>query len=304
MNILIRADSSSQIGTGHIMRDLVLAAQLSKQYPNSTIVFATMALQGNINQRIIDAGYSCVILADHSGESLSRVISEYQVEFLVFDHYGVDSKYEHLIKKLHPQITLFCVDDTYEPHHCDILLNPNVYAESVRYQGIVPEHCELRCGAQYSLLREEFFVEKQQVRVKNTIFVGMGGTDPDNVTLDVLRVLDASTALVVNVVTSTANRNLEALKKFVATRPHIVLHVNTTQVARLMNQACLAIVAPSVILNELLYLSVPFIAIQIADNQREMVRYLVKQHQAVLSGFDAAVFADILRNKLSNIKLD
>ncbi len=30
MNILVRADSSSNIGTGHIMRDLVLA----KQYKN------------------------------------------------------------------------------------------------------------------------------------------------------------------------------------------------------------------------------------------------------------------------------
>ena len=31
MNILIRADSSSTIGTGHIMRDLVLAQKYSKK---------------------------------------------------------------------------------------------------------------------------------------------------------------------------------------------------------------------------------------------------------------------------------
>jgi hypothetical protein len=37
MNILFRTDSSSTIGTGHIMRDLVLA----QQYPNDNIIFAT-----------------------------------------------------------------------------------------------------------------------------------------------------------------------------------------------------------------------------------------------------------------------
>ena len=47
-NILIRADSSSTIGTGHIMRDLVLA----KQFPDAHIIFATQDLPGNINHKI------------------------------------------------------------------------------------------------------------------------------------------------------------------------------------------------------------------------------------------------------------
>lgn len=299
MNILIRADSSSQIGTGHIMRDLVLARQLRAQYPHSTVIFATMELLGNINQRIIEAGYPCVTLKDDTRETLDVIIVQHQIDLMVIDHYGIDSDYECWIKTQHPMLTLLCVDDTYELHHCDILLNPNVYADEVRYKGIVPEHCELRCGAQYALLRDEFKFEKQQVREKNTIFVGMGGTDPDNVTLEVLKVLDSVVPVAINVVTSTANQNLDVLKDFIATRPQINLHINTTQVARLMNQACLAIVAPSVILNELLYLSVPFIAIQIADNQREMVSYLTKQHKTVLCGFKKEDFTKAVHSKLN-----
>ena len=52
MNILFRADSSSNIGTGHIMRDLVLAQQLEKKYPHATITFAVQNLSGNINHKI------------------------------------------------------------------------------------------------------------------------------------------------------------------------------------------------------------------------------------------------------------
>ena len=58
MNILVRADSSSSIGTGHIMRDLVLA----KQYKNENIIFATQDLIGNIKHKIIEAGYKIELL--------------------------------------------------------------------------------------------------------------------------------------------------------------------------------------------------------------------------------------------------
>ena len=58
MNILIRADSSSYIGTGHIMRDLVLA----KEYKNENIIFATQDLVGNINHKIIETGYKIELL--------------------------------------------------------------------------------------------------------------------------------------------------------------------------------------------------------------------------------------------------
>jgi len=58
MNILFRADSSSTIGTGHIMRDLVLASQ----YKDANIIFAVQNLDGNINHKIVEAGYKIKIL--------------------------------------------------------------------------------------------------------------------------------------------------------------------------------------------------------------------------------------------------
>jgi len=63
-NILFRADSSSTIGTGHIMRDLVLASK----YKDANIIFAVQDLDGNINHKIIEASYKVEILKTNSLE--------------------------------------------------------------------------------------------------------------------------------------------------------------------------------------------------------------------------------------------
>ncbi|MGM0623939.1 MAG: UDP-2,4-diacetamido-2,4,6-trideoxy-beta-L-altropyranose hydrolase, partial [Campylobacterota bacterium] len=77
-NILFRADSSSNIGTGHIMRDLVLA----KQYPNANITFATQALDGNINNKITEAGYKLEILSSNDLQELDSVIKKLGIDMI------------------------------------------------------------------------------------------------------------------------------------------------------------------------------------------------------------------------------
>jgi len=65
-----------------------------------------------------------------------------------------------------------------------------------------------------------------------------------------------------------------------------------------MNQSFLAIVSPSVILNELFYLDIPFIAIQTADNQKYMVEFLRKNKYTVLKEFNANKLKLLLKEVL------
>ena len=51
-----------------------------------------------------------------------------------------------------------------------------------KYKNKVPKHCKLRCGAKYTLLRDEFWKlkKKKKKRVKKKIkqyFLGLGGAD-------------------------------------------------------------------------------------------------------------------------------
>jgi len=290
MNILIRANSSSYIGTGHIMRDLVLA----KQYKNDNIVFATQDLEGNINYKIDEANYKIETLKTNSFEELNNLIKKLNIEMIIIDNYEIDYKFEKKLKKENPNLKIFVFDDIYKRHYCDILLNHNIYANEKRYKKLVPKYCELRCGAKYTLLREEFFQEsikhKKEVKKQKiiTIFVAMGGSDHKNLNIRILKTIKriSNKYIKVNLVTTTANRNLEVLKKYCKNKEWINLQINSNEVAKLMKKSNFAIITPSVTANELYYLALPFIAIKTAKNQKEMHRYLRQKDYFVMKHFD------------------
>ncbi len=101
-NILFRADSSSSIGTGHIMRGLVLA----KQYPDSHIMFTTQLLDGNFNSHVVQSAYQVINLISSEIDKLIKWIKK-------------------LKKKT--DIDIMILYDTHERHYCDILLNHKIY---------------------------------------------------------------------------------------------------------------------------------------------------------------------------------
>jgi len=278
MNLLIRTDASSSIGLGHIMRDLVLA----QHYPDATITFACQNLIGNIMDTI---PYPVHLLTSNDPEELIDLIRTCSIDLLIIDHYDIDATIEKQIKE-QTGVSLLCLDDTYEKHHCDILLNHNISADARRYKGLVPEHCELRCGAEYTLIRDEFKTEKQIRREKlYDIFIAMGGSDPTNATLGILTTL--SDNLSVCVATTSGNPHLSELETFIQDKKNISLKVNSNSIAQLLNQSRLAIITPSVMVHEVLFMGTPFIAIKTAPNQIDMFEYLRKEKYVVLEEWNA-----------------
>jgi len=277
MNILFRADSSSTIGTGHIMRDLVLA----KQYPNSKIFFATQNLEGNLNSKIIESGYEVINLSRNAIDELDSLIKKLNIDLLIIDHYEINYEYEKQLSILNSQLSIMVLDDTYEKHYCDILLNHNISADESKYKDLVPYDCELRCGSNYTLLRNEFLKEKEIQREKiYDFFIAMGGADTAELNTKILEILPKNTR--VALVTTNANRNLKDLKKYVENKKNISLFINSNEMAKIINQSKLAIITPSVTVNEVYFLGIDFIAIKTADNQEDIYQYLQKNRYNVL----------------------
>lgn len=291
--ILFRVDSSFTIGTGHIMRDFVLAKQLD----GANITFATQDLVGNINHKIQEQKYLIEILNSNELDELIALINKLEIDKIVIDHYGIDYKFEKNLKE-RTNIEIMVFDDTYEKHHCDTLLNHNISADEKKYDGLVPHNCELQCGSQYTLLREEFIEEKK----KKTIFLAMGGADSANLNVKILKVLESFSNIEVNVVSTMANQNLDELQEFTKDKAWINVHINSNTIAKLMKQSDFAIITPSVTANEAYFMELPFIAIQTAENQQDMYDYLVKNNYHTLKEFSSIQLKQLIESII--IKLD
>lgn len=266
MKTLFRADSSAKIGLGHIKRDLVYAQRLATDQISFACIENTLALP-----------YPVHTLVDNSIQTLIDLCQKEQIEHLIIDHYGIGYEEEKALKEaLNIKVSVF--DDTYERHYCDEIINHNISADASRYT-LVP-FCTLSIIP--PLIRDEFKqIAKRNRQVKtNEIMIAMGGVDSLNLTPAIIPLCEGFHKI--HVITSSLNANLDTLKAL----PLIELHIDTDEMATIMNQCDLAIITPSVIVHEALYMRLPFIAIQTAKNQQDLCDYLNKKHFSLLSAFD------------------
>ena len=264
LKTLVRADSSSKIGHGHIRRDLLLA----KKFNN--ISFASLRLEGDIFDEI---NYHKFSLTSGEIDELCELIKDNKFELLIIDHYGFSFEDERAIKEK-TGVKILSFDDTYEKHFADYILNVNLYAQKARYDGLVEKSCEVFCGSEFLLVRDEFYEEAQVKREKIYDYaIILGGTDISELSAKISEKLLLK-GLKTAVITTSGNKNLSALKEISSKNENFSLFVDSKNVARLMNEAKILIITASSLVNEAYVLGAKFKAICVADNQKEIFAWL------------------------------
>jgi UDP-2,4-diacetamido-2,4,6-trideoxy-beta-L-altropyranose hydrolase len=286
--ILVRADSSSTIGTGHIYRCMTLLKPLRDKYK---VIFCTQALKGNINQKIVENGFNLISIIQNTPKEMKQIIKDTKAKVVVIDSYDINYKYEKKIKKSGAKIV--CFDDMFFKHKCDVVLNHSIEAKKYTYKKLVPKNCKILCGSEYTLLRDEFFDIKLKNRKKlkldgAKVLVMFGGSDPKNFTLKTLKVLNKiDVEFKTTIITTTANANLDKIKAYVKGKSSYNLVINTDKVAEYINSVDFAITTSGGTILEMIYMKVPFINIKLADNQSNIVNYFKKNKIALcLDDFD------------------
>jgi RimJ/RimL family protein N-acetyltransferase len=149
-------------------------------------------------------------------------------------------------------------------------------------------------GTKYALLRQEFLQAVQPERMPASlcrrILVTLGGADPGNVSLTVLKALkqlrgNNQADLEVRVVVGPANPHLALLTRASATLPFVCTIASASDdMPTLMSWADVVISAAGSTCWELAYLGVPFGTIVVADNQEQVAEGLAAAGVAVHFG--------------------
>lgn len=298
MNVFIRVDSSTQMGTGHLMRCLTLADELREH--SAKVSFICRELPGNLSDFIEKKGHKVYRLpyteslltggnqhTHHAAwlgirwkadaEQAKAILSkETCIDWLIVDHYALDKQWEKQVRPLVKKIMV--IDDLADrSHDCDLLLDQNFYDNlEFRYDGLVPDYCQKLLGPRYVLLRPEFRKARKKLRERDGhirhILIFFGGSDPANETAKALKAtsLLSRPDITVDVVVGGANPNKEKIKQLCSTIPNVSFHCQTENMARLMVKADLAIGAGGSTMWERCFLGLPSITLVVAQNQAEI----------------------------------
>ncbi len=297
MRIAFRTDASSQIGTGHFMRCLTLAIELKKQ--EGQILFVCRYLPAHLSDMLDAKGLEYVLLGpyaakesidelthanwlgtsqDQDAQATFQVLADQTWDWIIVDHYALDERWERVVRGSCKN--LMVIDDLADRQHdCDVLLDQNYYTElQKRYVGKVPSHCQLLLGPRYALLREEFRVLRNKVKVREgdvkKILVFFGGMDADNYTsLAIEALVELNIKQQVDVVIGVQHPNREQIQQ-ACINHGFICHVQTMRMAELMAEADLAIGAGGSASWERCCLGLPSLLVAFADNQISITKEL------------------------------
>lgn len=260
MRVVVRADSSSQIGIGHVVRCHTLARALRAR--GAHVIFVCEALPGNISDMVARDGF----VVEASMQAIS------QCDWLIIDHYGLDEEFERAQRARATRILV--IDDLANRRHdCDLLLDQNLYPDMQRrYSGRVPSGAKLLIGPRHALLREEFALAASEAKRRTAlgrILVSFGGSDPTDESSKTLRALAMLrlAGVRIDLLVGAANPRTAALEELAREVPGCHLLAGTSQMARLMLDSDLMIGAGGSTTWERCCLALPALVIAVAENQ-------------------------------------
>ena len=287
MNVVFRVDGSYLIGSGHVMRCLVLADALKKL--GCYVIFVTRDHDGHFGDTIFKRGFDIFFLEtkesdrDHvtwlgvsqelDARQFLKTITSLSIDLLVVDHYDLDYTWESIVRT--ETETLFVIDDrANRRHNCDVLLDQNFRDYSVQpYHGLVAETCKQSLGPSFALLSEDY----QQLRRcraplatdPSRLLVYFGGTDWQNMTARSLQVLSkpSFSHLSIDVVVGKNYPYLSELTQIAEERGYVEIYQDLPSIGELISKADIAIGGGGASMWERMCLGVPSIVVSLAENQ-------------------------------------
>ena len=321
MDIIIRADASIHIGSGHVMRCLVLAEALQEKAHN--VSFVCRSQQGDMINFIQERGFDVFSLgeitpaiqpqssADYLGWlqcSIEEDASDFllkikSADIVITDHYAIGEEWQLIVRK-QLDCRIMAIDDLERVHDADLVLDQTLGRTEYSY----PDIKRALTGSEYALLNPNFSIYREQAYQRIApqgnvkILVSMGGIDSPNATLAVLDQLSTLDNIEVTVLLNPRAPHYANVSKFCQTTLNIKQIDFVNDMARIMLEHDVAIGAPGTTSWERACLGLPSIIIPLAENQLSISKALVKAQSAIIVDLNdiESCLLDSLQLLLSN----
>ncbi len=302
-HVVLRANASSAVGIGHVIRCRTLAEALVSHGWQATLV--SRDLPDPLVRSLADSGIGHAPLPPGSATAdESDLIGDLvggTDSLVVGDGYDLDSSWFGAVHERLPTATVMAIDDLADrPLPVDVVLNQNLGADASAYVRLIPGSATVLAGPRFALLRPEFAQLRAQRRHRDgridRILVFMSGADASDVTRRAV-IAVGGLGRPVDVVVGAAYPYLSELRTLAGTQADTDVHVNTDSMASLMDRADLAIGAAGSATWERCALGVPAVLVTLADNQVPVGALLVEAGAARSIGWHSSITAaDIERS--------
>lgn len=291
--LIIRADASSEMGIGHVMRMVALGQSWSDL--NGHVEFVCADCPVEIQRRIEHEGFSVTRIPAVAGsledveQTCSRVCKS-NAHWVVLDGYQFDHQYQQRLSRGVGGILML---DDFRPElqYCvDAILNQNVYADHFEYRSSLP-NLKTFLGLKFALLRREFRefdgIRKLHRPLQNNVLISAGGSDPQNCTSRILQILNDwdDQVLNVRVIIGPANQYAEQIKSIGRFSPHrLCFKENVANMAKEYAWADAVVGAGGSSCWEWIYFGLPGVVFSLASNQNDICRTLHERGLAISLG--------------------
>ncbi|MBQ0941888.1 UDP-2,4-diacetamido-2,4,6-trideoxy-beta-L-altropyranose hydrolase [Ideonella sp. 4Y16] len=299
--LLVRADASTTLGAGHVMRTLTLANAWRER--GGEALFVCREAPGHLGDLVVARGHGLRLLPPEAAAPAQDALQTLQasadwrgatpLDWALVDHYGLAADWERPWRG--PAARVAVIDDLADrAHDVDLLLDQNLGRQATDYDALVPAQARRLIGPAHALLRPEFAARRTDSLARRAngelrhLVISMGGSDPGGATARCLAALAAAPALPlarVTVVLGPQAQTLAQVRQALAALPlPTELRLNEPDMASLLASADLALGAAGGSAWERCCLGLPTLLLVLADNQAPGARALAAQGAALSLG--------------------
>jgi len=301
MKVVVRVDASLLIGSGHVMRCLVLAEELKRI--GHDIFFACSQLKGDMRPFITQRGFEVITLCapqrvitpEHDTDYVSwlqKKVCEDARDFLtaitsadlvITDHYAIGKEWQNLVTEA-LNCRMLAIDDLARSHKADLILDQTPGRKELDYRN---SRAKVLLGTSYALLDPSFSCKRELAlsrainKSKPNVLISMGGIDAPNATLKVLKALYHDVDARITVLLSPRAPHFEEVQAWCAGKMDVTHLEFTPDMASLMMDHDIAIGAPGTTSWERACLGLPNVIVLLADNQKMICEQLIKYNAAI-----------------------